>query len=283
MSLVSGAQTRHDAPHGCSWSVRLRILYSNATGVFALITSSDVDRVRVLWRSVTRAPDGFLRPGWTLVGADDHQAPPPGWVGIVELLGSVVISVPQNLVDRLRGRLEERSAVEDFTDPRRSIDLFGPVNRVLGPALLFYGQPVEGPAEHDVIGPLPVEDSLVVELMARASHDEREESGLEETTSGVYLAMNSLGVPAAACGWRTWPHGVAHVSVLCAPVQRHCGFGRAAAQVALLAALDDGLLPQWRAAETNEASTALASTMGLQLLGRQLSLQLSQDATMTTP
>lgn len=142
--------------------------------------------------------------------------------------------------------------------------------------MLFYGRPVAIAARHEVIGPLPVAHTLVAELMAQASDDEREESALEETTSGVYLAMNSLGAPAAACAWRTWAHDVAHLSVLSAVGQRYRGFGRAAAEVALSTVLVGGLLPQWRAAVDNGPSIALAVALGLQPAGRQLSLQLSE-------
>lgn len=78
-----------------------------------LMDGGAVERVRTLWRELTRAPEGFVQPGWTLVAADDHQAALPDWVGVVELLGSVVIAAPSAVAERLRDRLDGQLPVGD--------------------------------------------------------------------------------------------------------------------------------------------------------------------------
>ena len=73
------------------------------------------------------------------------------------------------------------------------------------------------------------------------------------------------------CGYRRWPNDVAHLSVLAHPGHRREGHARRAAAAAIRRAIDDQLLPQWRA--RSPASRALARRLGLVELGAQLSLE----------
>jgi L-amino acid N-acyltransferase YncA len=94
----------------------------------------------------------------------------------------------------------------------------------------------------------------------------------------VWLALDDQGRPAALSGWREWPQQVAHMSILTASTHRMMGLGSDCARAALGAARDAGLLPQWRAAEGNVASVTLATGLGLQRVGRQVSIRLQIDA-----
>jgi len=174
---------------------------------FGMLDDESTVRVRSLWRELMLAPDGFLEPGWVVVASPGHRAAPDGWVGIVEILDSVVIAAPDELVAALTGRTE--------------------------------GAP---------------------------------------PTSGVWLALDDHGRPAALSGWREWPQQVAHMSIITASTHRGMGLGTDGARAALVAARDAGLLPQWRAAETNVASVELANRLGLQRVGRQVSIRVGVDA-----
>ncbi|WP_369077457.1 GNAT family N-acetyltransferase [Actinoplanes nipponensis] len=50
----------------------------------------------------------------------------------------------------------------------------------------------------------------------------------------------------AAAGYRAWPGGAAHLSVLTAPAERGRGLARIVAAAAVTAALRAGAVPQWR-------------------------------------
>ena len=123
-----------------------------------------------------------------------------------------------------------------------------------------------------MVGPLPVDDPRVQVVLADATADEVDESSLDSVPSGVFVALDGDGRPAAGCGWHPWPHDVAHVGVLAATSRRGGGFAASAASAALAEAASAGLLPQWRAAAGNAPSIALAERLGLTRVGGQLSV-----------
>jgi GNAT acetyltransferase len=143
---------------------------------------------------------------------------------------------------------------------------------VRGPALLFYGYDLETFGTGRVVGPLPGENALVQEVAIDATKEERDESGIEDCTSGFYVALNNESRPAAICGWREWPCRVAHMSVLTASSQRGHGHAASTSARALQAATQEGLLPQWRAAHWNLASIGLARRLGLAEVVQQFSV-----------
>ena len=237
------------------------------------MSTADADRVRALWRELTGVPDAFTSAAPLVVGSDAHRASRPGWVGIVEVCGRIVVACPTADVERVSDRLTDRlGPVID----RRTIDrLLQPVD-TLGPALLFYGRgTVPLPPAERVVGPLEIGDGRVQAVFADATIAERNEAGIEHATSGVYVGGTAHDAPAALCGWRVWPQRIAHMSILVAVSQRGRGYGLTTAAAALDAASHAGLLPQWRAAHGNHASIALARRLGLELLGHQYSVRMS--------
>ena len=227
-----------------------------------------LDQVKTLWRELSGCPTAFTMSGVVRCNSDDQQIAPPGWIGVVAIQKAAVVVTPTSVA---AASLTEVSA-EQITTPAGASAAFGPMVASLGPAILFYGQPTPVTMS-DVAGPVPVEHPLVQDLFASASEDDRDESDLTSTDSGVFLATDPYGTPVAAAGYRTWPTGVAHMSVLTAPHARGTGHGTRASHAALSLATENGLLPQWRAAEQNTASIALAQRLGLTELGRQFSFQ----------
>jgi RimJ/RimL family protein N-acetyltransferase len=244
---------------------------------FGMLDDESTVRVRSLWRELMRAPDGFSEPGWDVVASSGHRSAPDGWVGIVEILDSVVIAAPDELVAALTGRAEAATSTGSMTDARGVHDIFGPIQEVLGPAVLFYGDAIPAEVRHEVVGPVRLADERVQSVLASVSADEADESGVLDTTSGVWLALDDQGRPAALSGWREWPQQVAHMSIITASTHRAMGLGSDGARAALVAARNAGLLPQWRAAEANAASVNLANRLGLQKVGRQISLRVGVD------
>lgn len=230
-----------------------------------------------MWRELMDAPAGFDGSGLVVVGSDHHRAAPAGWTGIVRLGADAVVVTPAAEVDRIRAATRSAAARRQV-DPAEIGAMLRPA-RTLGPALLFYGAPTPtgaapgaAPPEGDVIGPLDVTDDRVAAVLDDATAHEREESAVDDSTSGVFVARTAGGAPAALCAWRVWPHGIAHMSSLTAASHRRGGFGCAAAAHALTEAVRHGLLPQWRAAAVNEPSIALARRLGLHHLGDQYSV-----------
>ena len=110
--------------------------------------------------------------------------------------------------------------------------------------------------------------------MAAAAGDV-EESGLQGITSPAF-AVCEHGQVVAAAGYRDWPCGTAHLSVLTAAAARGRGFARAAASAAVAHAIGEGRLPQWRARP--EASRRVACALGFRELGSQVSIRLAGAA-----
>jgi GNAT superfamily N-acetyltransferase len=147
------------------------------------------------------------------------------------------------------------------------------VVEVLGPSTLFFAVDALAPTPGRHVGLASPGD--VDDLLAAVPPDEAQESGLLEVTSTVFVTKGDDGSVIAACGYRHWPQNIAHLCVLAHPTHRGEGAGRAVAARAISHALEEKLLPQWRARP--EASRALARALGLTELGDQLSLLIRDD------
>jgi GNAT superfamily N-acetyltransferase len=193
----------------------------------------------------------------------------PGWIAILALDGTVTAAVPRpELVDPVVAALAGLDPAQ-ATTPGVVRPRMPPTRAVLGPAALFY--PPAGFQQSVATGVEVVAATDVRGLLGVVAADELAESGLAEVTGPVVVARGAGGGIAAACGYRVWPNGVAHLSVLADPRHRRRGHARRAATTAIARALEEGLLPQWRARVP--ASQALARTLGLVEMGAQLGLE----------
>ncbi len=149
-----------------------------------------------------------------------------------------------------------------------------PVSVILGPASLAYLDPAEfRPQPGDaVVTPLELDDPDFGQFVLAADPEEAEESGLREITSPAF-AVREHGQVVAAAGYRDWPCGTAHLSVLTAAAARGRGLARAAGSAAVARAIADGRLPQWRASPV--ASRRVARALGFRELGLQVSIRLA--------
>ena len=207
-----------------------------------------------------------------VVRADSYLCP-PGWIGILALADTVTMSVPRDeLVDEVDAALGHLPAAE-LMRPAALLPRLPPISEVLGPAALFY--PTD---EIPALYAEAVEETTLDQLHAllgAVDPDELDESGINKVTEPLFVTRSTDGAPIAACGYRRWPNGVAHLSVLTHPEHRRVGHGATVAAAAIQCALDEGLLPQWRARPS--PSKALARKLGLVELGAQLSLRPSTE------
>lgn len=245
------------------------------------------DRARGLWELLAGSVATFPTDGGVTVAvAPDSLLCPPGWVGVVELDGSALVTVPDDATAQ-RVQALTGLATGARTDPAAVGALVG-VADVLGPARLAYldaaslttvelrttpgaATPATArPDLADVVG-LDAQGPAVRALLDHVDADDADESGLAELTSPAFT-LRRAGDVVAAAGYRTWPGDVAHLSVLTAPEVRGQGLGRLVARAATTAALDAGLLPQWRARVA--PSQRIARSLGYHDLGSQLSVRL---------
>jgi len=142
------------------------------------------------------------------------------------------------------------------------------------PGSLAYLDPAEfrpGPGVA-AITPLNPDDPDFRRFVLASDPGEVEESGIEEITTPAF-AVTEHGQVVAAAGYRDWPRGPAHLSVLTAAAARGRGLARAAASAAVARAIADGRLPQWRARPM--ASRRVARALGFRELGLQVSIRLT--------
>lgn len=221
---------------------------------------------RDLWEELAHAPISFARAagGVTVVVSPESRLCPPGWVGVVLLGDSAIVTAPnQSTAAQLSGLTVESLMTPDL-----------PAADILGPATLSYLSPDDfRPTQtHVRIHELPAGSPELRKLDESAGDADAGEAALDEITSPAFAIYANDEVIAAA-GYRLWPRRTAHLSVLTSPSWRGQGLARAAASSAVAHALDAGLLPQWRARPVE--SRRVAASLGFRELGTQLSFRLS--------
>jgi GNAT superfamily N-acetyltransferase len=206
-----------------------------------------------------------------VVVSPDSPLCPKGWIGVLGLAESVTATVPR---ESLKGVVEQvlcRLTADQAVSPRVLLPHLSTTKEVLGPASLFY------PDEFALVSGLTGVEEVAVDelapLLRNAPPEDVEESGISELSGTAFVTRAADGTPVAACGYRAWPNGVAHLGVLTVPHHRREGHGQRVATAAILRALSEGLLPQWRARLVE--SQALAASLGLVKFGAQLSVRLS--------
>ncbi|WP_030677252.1 GNAT family N-acetyltransferase [Streptomyces rimosus] len=249
-------------------------------------------RVRDLWETVSGAAVAFPPPGSpaAVATAPGSGLCPPGWVGIVTLDRSAIVTAPDTAIAHSLRQALSALPTDALTcaDTVRSVV---PVAEVLGPARLAY-------VTEDAFRPVPYADGVerlsaegpdVTALLESVGPADAQESGLAEVTSPVFALRErdgSSGCPnhpndlghseaapplIAAAGYRHWPCGTAHLCVLTTPERRGQRLARRVASAAVAHALAAKLLPQWRARPPT--SRRVARVLGFREVGSQLSVR----------
>lgn len=231
-------------------------------------------RARGLWEELARVPASFGPPGSVgVVSSPQSWMCPPGWVGVVLLGGSAIVTAPSQAIATMLGETFSNLSVDAMVDAQ-TVSALLPVTEVLGPATLGYLRESDFRPTSDgpLVNELAIGHPALRELERSAGDDDAAEAGLAEITSPTFVVRDNGGVVAAS-GYRLWPRQTAHISVLAAPGWRGQGLGRAVASRAVAHALGAGLLPQWRARPVDSRRVAVA--LGFRELGAQLSFKLA--------
>ncbi|MER6420957.1 GNAT family N-acetyltransferase [Streptomyces sp. NPDC001137] len=231
---------------------------------------------RRLWEDLAGVPVLFPPRGGVHVAVSPESGMcPAGWVGVVALCGSAIVTVPSETVGAIV-RDAVRGLPVDAAVDAEAVRTVLPVSGVLGPAALSYVsserfRPVRPGALP--VDQLPAGDPELRHLERMAGPEDAGEAGLDEITSPAFV-VRERGRVVAAAGYRTWPCRTAHVSVLTAPQARGRGLARVTGSATVAHALTAGLLPQWRA--RHPASRRVAAALGFAELGAQLSIEMAQ-------
>jgi hypothetical protein len=190
---------------------------------------------------------------------------------------SHILSVPGDLVERIRGRVGGRRS--DDVDLAYIEHLLAPeVRRIIGPCFLGYADRGSLRTGSLVtarqLGPADV--AALRELADSCDQDEWAESGLNVDRPPIFGCFAGQRLLAAA-SYEVWGDRIAHMGVLTDLASRRSGHGRIVAACAASHALDCGLVVQWRALESNTASVALGTSLGCARWGSHYIILLSES------
>ncbi len=239
----------------------------------AMTTHALLREARGLWEELAHAPRSFPPAGEVnVIVSPQSQLCPAGWVGMVTLGGSALVTVPDGSAATTVRAALAGLPVEALRDAAAVRGVL-PVAGVLGPAALSYASPAgfRPAAAPSRAERLPGDHPALRALEAASGQDDAGEASLEAITSPAFV-VREHGRVVAAAGYRAWPRRTAHLGVLTAPEARGRGLARTTASAAVAHALAAGLLPQWRA--RIPASRRVAAALGFEELGAQLSLEL---------
>jgi RimJ/RimL family protein N-acetyltransferase len=225
-----------------------------------------------MWEFLAGTSTGFGAAVRVAV-APESRLCSPGWAGIVVIEGATLATAPDQETACLIEQALSGLAVGEVT---RADVLSGrlPIAEIRGPATLAYLDPADFRPQPADTTPLDLDHPDLQAFLRAAEATDLEESGMAEITTPAF-AVRQHGQVVAAAGYRDWPGGAAHLSVLTAASARGRGLARRAASAAVAHAIAAGRLPQWRARP--EASRRVARTLGFRELGAQVSLRLAPD------
>jgi RimJ/RimL family protein N-acetyltransferase len=224
-----------------------------------------VEAARQAWSRLAGIP---LRDGLQVVVDPESPLGPRGWIAILAVGPTVAASVPRPELQKPVIAGLTGLAGDEATTPDVVVQRLPSARTTLGPAALFYPPPGFTAASQQT-AELSLQE--LAGLLAAVDANDLDESGMAHIESPAFVSRSSDGAVVAACGYRRWPNGVAHVSALTHPDHRRQGHGRRAATVAISHAVEHELLPQWRARPL--ASQRLALALGLVRVGAQFSLE----------
>lgn len=224
------------------------------------------------WRRLAGAPPGGRVQ---IVHNPESWLAPSGYVGIVTIADTITVTVPRaELVTIVEDALSGLTGAE-AGDADVVLSRLPPATATLGPAELFYPPDdfIPAAAGDDDAHHRSMTPDELSHFVETAKGADLEESGIAHIESPAFVSRTTDGAVASACGYRRWPNGVAHLSVLTHAQHRRLAHARSAAAAAIAHAVSEGLLPQWRARPL--ASQRLAVALGLTHMGTQLSVQLA--------
>ena len=229
-----------------------------------------IARARELWECLAGETAGFASAMSVAVSRGSGLGP-AGWAGLVVLDGAVLATAPDHdtarVIEQALGDLPAASLGDTGVLASRL-----PAAEVIGPAALAYLDPAEFRPQPGgaVTVPTDLDDPGFRQFLLAADPDDAGESGIGEITTPAFAIREGDRVVAAA-GYRDWPLGTAHLSVLTAAAARGRGLARAAASAAVAHAIAEGRRPQWRARPP--ASRRVARALGFRELGFQVCIR----------
>ena len=232
-------------------------------------------RARTVWEGLAGVTVAFA-PVVRVVVSPRSRLCPPGWAGLVVIAGAAIATAPdedtRQTMQRALGSVPAASVADATVFGRKLV-----IADILGPAFLAYLDPPDFRLTAGGAASTGVDISGLAfrRFLAETDTSDLAESGIAEITSPAFVIHEEDRIIAAA-GYSEWPGQVAHLSVLTAAHARSRGLGSTVASAAVMHALGQDKLPQWRARP--EASRRIARRLGFRELGAQVSIRLADTS-----
>ncbi|WES63564.1 GNAT family N-acetyltransferase [Microbacter sp. GSS18] len=220
------------------------------------LSSRARERILAAWASAVGTPPDELRRGEeTIVERPDLAA-----VIVAEVDGHRLVAAPPIVVDTVRA-----AAWEALIDAHALARMLPVPAAPIGTAdLLFTERRPDRPwVRVTEAGPADLRA-----VRTGVAESEWQESGLDEMHR-AWVSWAAEGRPAAVAGFSPWHTHLAQLGVIARAEGRRAGFASAAAATAVRAAIEAGLIAQWRSRRGNDASMRLGQRLGFVRLGVQ--------------
>lgn len=228
-----------------------------------MLAPSTIDIIDGYWAGFLGVPRERLRPAEPLLVV---HAELDDYAGMyAQSFGAApIVSLPAAVIERY-GRAAAAAAASGLADDERWRRVFGgALDVIVGPAEVRYAdagtlRSAPGDARARLLE--EADESAVGALRRACSQTEWEHAGSPQGAqpmAGVF-ADGSL---AAVAGYHVWDGRIAHIGVVAHPAHRGRGLGAAAVERVVRAALDAGLVPQYRTLASNAPSLRIADRLG---------------------
>ena len=229
-----------------------------------------------------RAADGYWS---TRFGCTPEELRPPqalvfperiaGYAGVyaMEFGAAPIISAAPELVPTVRARASELTRA-GVSNPEQWVGALGdPPYAVVGPAWIgcLDVLPTVADASARLLGSEDAE--LVAELRAACATEEWEEAGVGQSPDRPVAGAFAGGALVAVADYESWGGRLAHIGVLTHPHHRRRGHATRVVRAVTQHALMAGLVPQYRALQSNTGSLGVARRLGFVRYATSLALR----------
>lgn len=225
------------------------------------ISASARARILSTWIEALHASVPAVPHEATFVERADFDA-----IVAVEIDGMLLVCAPPAALDIVR-----RARRETLLDAEAVARLFPGVADPIGTADLLFTERRPRRGDHVATA---AEVADVTAVRGDVSAAEWEESGVGEM-GRRWVVTASDGQPAAIAGFEPWRSEIAQLGIVSATHNRRAGYAYSVAAAAAGAALDAGLIAQWRSRQGNGPSLQLARRLGFVQLGVQAAVALN--------
>lgn len=232
------------------------------------LSPATVLRIQATWARILGLPQESLAENGTRIYREKSDS---SVLMFVSLFGVGVVFGPKWAIEVARDLPDQ-----ELASHAKLLEISVPHGgQPLGEAGLYFCDTV--PSVPDP-GPTVSSDPEHAFALERAcSQDDAAEVGLSEMKN-TFVLLNDDGPtprPLAGCGYDTWGASLAHMGVLTARGQRRQGHAATAVSIALVHAMELGLVPQWRVRTDNTASIRTALRAGFTHAGTQTTVLLN--------